>query len=70
MIDRDALLSRDGRTFAFRRVGETVEQVVVVLGALGPLTAEVRAGLAEGDEVVAGDIIERLTDGAAIEVRR
>jgi RND family efflux transporter MFP subunit len=68
LLDREAVLVRDGRSYAFRRRGGAVEQVPIELGAIGARLAEVHRGLDEGDQVVVGDVVERLADGAPVEV--
>jgi hypothetical protein len=68
LLDREAILVRDGRSFAFRHANGTAERVGVELGAIGARVAEVHRGLAEGDEVVVGEVVERLQDGSPIEV--
>jgi hypothetical protein len=67
VVDRAALASHDGRTIAFRVAGGRAERVDVTVGVVAECCAEVLAGLAEGDEVVVGDAIERLSDGASVE---
>jgi RND family efflux transporter MFP subunit len=68
LLDREAILTRDGRSYAFRRTGDRVEQVPIELGAVGARVAEVARGLGEGEQVVVGDVVERLADGATIRV--
>ena len=68
LVDREAILLRDGRSFAFRHAGGMAERIAIELGAVGARVAEVHSGLAEGDEVVVGEVVERLADGAAIQV--
>ncbi|MEE2775517.1 MAG: efflux RND transporter periplasmic adaptor subunit [Acidobacteriota bacterium] len=70
LVDRDAILRRDGRTYVFRRSGTSVERVSVGLGAVGAMEVEVRTGLGEGDEIVVGEVIQRLSDGASVSVGR
>jgi membrane fusion protein, multidrug efflux system len=68
LIDREAILTRDGRNFVFRASGDRAQQVPIELGAVGARLAEVARGLAEGEQVVLGDVVERLADGAPIRV--
>ena len=63
---RQALLLRDGRTYAFRLSGDRAEQVAIRVGARGVETVEVLAGLESGDRVIVGDAIDRLADGAPV----
>jgi RND family efflux transporter MFP subunit len=67
LVDRSALTTQDGRTFAFRVSEGCAERVPVRLGVVGAQEAEVLLGLAEGDEVVVGSIVSRLGDGALLE---
>jgi multidrug efflux pump subunit AcrA (membrane-fusion protein) len=68
LLDREAILTRDGRSYVFRRSGDRAEQVPIELGATGARLAEIDGGIAEGDQVVVGDVVERLADGAPIRV--
>ncbi|HVR29266.1 MAG TPA: efflux RND transporter periplasmic adaptor subunit [Thermoanaerobaculia bacterium] len=68
LIDREAVLVRDGRSYAFRHRDGTAEQVSIELGAIGARLAEVHRGLDDGDQVVVGDVVERLADGSPIRV--
>ena len=68
LLDREAILTRDGRNYVFRRRGDRAEQVPIELGATGARLAEIDGGVAEGDQVVVGDVVERLADGAPIRV--
>jgi multidrug efflux pump subunit AcrA (membrane-fusion protein) len=61
---------RDGRTYVFRisgDSGETVERVPVRVGVVNRDHAQILSGLAAGDEIVRGEAVERLDDGARIE---
>jgi RND family efflux transporter MFP subunit len=66
LVDRAAVAQRDGAALVFRVRDGRVERVPVRLGVVSALQAEVLSGLAEGDEVVAGDAVGRLVDGARI----
>ena len=66
-VDRSALLSRDGRTYVFRVSGDTVERVSVRVGLMDEDRAHILSGVASGDEVVRGEAVGRLEDGARIE---
>jgi multidrug efflux pump subunit AcrA (membrane-fusion protein) len=70
VVPREALLMRGGRTYVFRVEGDRVARIAVQLGRTGPEAAEVVVGLAAGDEVVVGEAIGRLGDGALIRPRR
>lgn len=68
LIDRDALVMRDGAVLAFRVVDGRAEQVAVRLGIVAEREAEVLSGLAAGDSVVVGDAAAQLVDGAPVAV--
>jgi RND family efflux transporter MFP subunit len=68
LLDREAILTRDGRNYVFRRRGDRAEQVPIELGATGARLAEIDGGVGDGDQVVVGDVVERLADGAPIRV--
>jgi hypothetical protein len=70
LVDREAILTRDGRSYVFRLRGDRAEQVAIGIGATGARLAEVDGGVAEGEQVVVGDVVERLADGAPIQVTR
>ncbi|MGI9430640.1 MAG: efflux RND transporter periplasmic adaptor subunit, partial [Myxococcota bacterium] len=56
--------------FVFRVEGERVARTPIVLGRTGQQAVEVRSGLAAGDEIVSGEAVARLGDGAPIRPRR
>jgi membrane fusion protein (multidrug efflux system) len=66
LVERAALAQRDGTSFVFRVAEGRAERVEVRLGALGSRDAEVLGGLAEGDVVVFGEAVGRLSDGARV----
>jgi len=67
VVNRSALLIRDGRKYVFRVSGETVERLPVRVGVTNTERAEILSGLESGDEVVIGeDAVARLQDGARI----
>jgi hypothetical protein len=68
LLDREAILTRDGRNYVFRVRGDRAEQVPIQLGATGARIAEVDGGIDENDRVVVGDVVERLADGAPVDV--
>jgi RND family efflux transporter MFP subunit len=68
LVDREAILTRDGRNYVFRRRGDRAEQVAIEIGATGARLAEIDGGIEEGEQVVVGDVVERLADGAPIQV--
>jgi len=68
LVDRSALLMRDGRSYVFRKVGNVAHRIPVRVGALVDDRAEILSGVAEGDLVVRGAVVTRLADGDAIRV--
>ena len=50
LLDREAILTRDGRNYVFRVHGERAEQVPIELGATGARLAEVHAGVDEDEQ--------------------
>ena len=72
VVDRTALLLRDGRTYAFRLKEDGsklwVEQVAIRVGARGTGLIEVLDGLESGDLVVVGSVTDRLADGTPVQL--
>ena len=66
VIDRSALVLRDGASHVFRLEGDTVRRVAVRAGAMTPDRVEIISGVAVGDELVRGDAAARLTDGETV----
>lgn len=66
-VPSGAILMRDGRPRVFLLSGEEVEEVEVRLGLTGPDWTEVLEGVEEGDEVVVGEVVQRLADGVRVE---
>ena len=52
IVDRSAVLTRDGRTYVFRVTEDTVERVPVRVGVVDDDRAQILNGLVDGDEVV------------------
>lgn len=70
VVSEDSVRSIDGRTYAFRLAeGGAVERVQVRLGIASGGRVEVLSGLSAGDRVAVGDIVQRLSDGAAVRPR-
>ena len=68
IVDRSALLTRDGRTYVFRRHPATPWSACRCASASWiEDRAQILSGLAGGDEVVRGEAVGRLEDGARIE---
>lgn len=66
VVERAAVLGRDGRTYLFRAEAGRARQIEVAVGATGGRLVEITNGVETGDLVVTGPIIDRLADGAAI----
>ncbi len=66
-VHRSAVLTRDGRTYVFRLRGDTVNRVPVRVGVVDDERAQILSGVAAGEEVVRGEAVSRLEDGARIE---
>jgi RND family efflux transporter MFP subunit len=67
VVDRSAVLTRDGRTYVFRVTEDTVERVPVRVGVVDDDRAQILNGLVDGDEVVRGEAVGRLEGGVRIE---
>jgi len=68
VVPRAAVRMRDGRTTIFRVVQGRVEQRPVRLGRRGPRRVQVVAGVEAGDRIVVGEAVQRLSDGARVEL--
>lgn len=66
LVERSATAQRDGTSFVFRISNGRAERVTVRLGVLGLQDAEVLEGLSDGDVVILGDVVGRLSDGARV----
>ena len=69
VVSRSTLLMRDGRISVFRVRGDSpdiVERVPVRVGVMNRNRAQILSGLADGDEIVRGEAVARLEDGARI----
>jgi RND family efflux transporter MFP subunit len=66
VVPDTAIRSIDGRSYAFRLADGQVERVRVRLGVVDEGRVEVLAGLAVGDRVAVGDVVQRLGDGAPV----
>lgn len=69
VVPEQAVLSQARSTFVFRRTGDKVERVEVELGQRRYGEAEVRKGLALGDEVAITGL-QRLRNGSAVTVQQ
>ncbi len=68
VVERSALLMRDGRTylFALDPGEERVRQVSVRAGAITDEWVEILSGADPGERVVRGEVVRRLADGDAV----
>jgi membrane fusion protein (multidrug efflux system) len=66
VVDRSALLMRDGRSYVFRAEGDTARRVHVRVGAMTSDRVEILSGVEPGDRVVRGEAVGRLADGDPI----
>ncbi len=69
VLPRSAVLRRDGVSMVFRYGEGRAELVPVQLGATGLERVEILSGLDEGDEVIVGNLIDRIADGTPVERR-
>ena len=67
IVERAAVLNRDGRAYVFSAQAGRARQIEVTLGATGARWVEIRSGAKPGDAVITGPLIERLADGAPID---
>jgi len=68
VVDRSALLTRDGRTYALRVEDGVVRRVQVRRGIAQGDRVEVLQGLEDGDLAVRGEAVTRLADGARLRI--
>lgn len=66
IVERTAVLNRDGRAYVFSAEAGRARQIEVTVGATGALWVEIRSGAEPGDSVITGPLIERLADGAPV----
>jgi len=66
IVERAAVLNRDGRAYVFSAQAGRARQVEVTVGATGARWVEIRNGAEPGDTVITGPLIERLADGAPL----
>lgn len=68
LVDRASVVRRDGAATVFRVREGFVERVRVRIGVEGPREVEILGGIEADDELVSGDVVSRLMDGARIRV--
>ena len=68
IVERAAVLNRDGRTYVFRAVDGRAKRIEVAVGPSGQRWVEIRGGVEAGDTVIVGPVIDRLADGAPVQV--
>ncbi len=66
VVDRSAIVLRDGASYVFRVEGDTARRVAVRVGPVTPERAQILAGIEPGDEIVRGDAASRLVDGEPV----
>jgi len=66
IVQRSALLMRDGRSYVFRTEGDTARRVHVRIGAMTSDRVEILSGVEVGQRVVLGEAVGRLADGDPI----
>ena len=66
IVERAAVLNRDGRAYLFTAEDGRARQIEVTVGATGARWVEIRSGVEAGDAVIVGPVIDRLADGAPI----
>ena len=66
VVDRSAVVMREGRTYVFRVEDRTARQVNVRVGAMNAARVEILSGLEVGNRVVRGEAVGRLVDGDAV----
>jgi RND family efflux transporter MFP subunit len=66
LVDRSAVVMREGRSYVFRVEGDTARQVHVRVGGMNAARVEILSGLAAGDRVVRGEAVGRLADGDSV----
>ena len=67
IVERAALLNRDGRAYLFTAEDGLARQIEVTVGATGSRLVEIRTGVEAGDAVIVGPVIDRLADGAPVQ---
>ena len=67
IVERAAVLNRDGRAYLFTAEEGRARQIEVTVGATGSRLVEIRAGVEAGDAVIVGPVIDRLADGAPVQ---
>lgn len=67
VVDRSAVVLRDGASYVFRVEGDTARRIAVRVGAVNPERAQILAGIEPGDEIVRGDAAGRLVDGETVQ---
>ena len=67
IVERAAVLNRDGRAYLFTAEDGHARQIEVTVGATGSRLVEIRTGVEAGDAVIVGPLIDRLADGAPVQ---
>lgn len=66
IVERAAVLNRDGRAYLFTAEDGRARQIEIVVGATGSQLVEIRSGAEAGDAVIVGPVIDRLADGTPV----
>lgn len=67
VVERAAVLNRDGRAYLFAAEDGRARQIEIAVGATGARLVEIRGGARAGDAVIVGPVIDRLADGAPVD---
>jgi RND family efflux transporter MFP subunit len=66
LVDRRAIARQEGRTYVFRVADGVAQRRPVRIGISGPQEVEILSGVSEGDQLVTGNVVARLADGARV----
>jgi len=69
LVDRRAITRHEGRTYVFRVADGVAQRRPVRIGIGGPRMVEILSGVSEGDQLVTGNVVERLADGARVRLQ-
>jgi RND family efflux transporter MFP subunit len=69
LVDRRAIVRREGRAYVFRVADGVARQRKVRIGISGQDEVEILSGVSEDDQVVVGTVVARLADGTRVRLR-